>query len=630
MAEEGFKRKLTAILSADVEGYSRLMGDDEEATVRTLTSYREVLSTLIQQHNGKVLDSPGDNLLAEFVSVVDGVQCAVAVQKEIKARNEELPENRRMKFRIGINLGDVIQEEDRIYGDGVNIAARLEGLAEPGGICISKTAFDHIESKLPYGYDFIGDQTVKNIAKPVGAYRVLLDPRVTVSGKPLDKKSSSIRRTPILVGSAAVLVLVIVIGTWQFYSRRPSVEPASLEKMEYPLPGKASIVVLPFANMSGDPKQDYFSDGITESIIMALSKVSDMFVIARNSAFTYKGKAVKVKQVAEELGVRYVLEGSVQKTENRLRIIVQLIDAIKGNHMWAERYDRDLKDLFALQDEITMKIITALQVQLTEGEEINVGDVGTDNLVAYLKLMEANAQLNRWNKEGNALCRKLAEEAVALDSEFAAAYLTISAAHLMDMMYGSSESPKQSLKLAEKMVQKAISLRGENAYARGFLGRIYLTKRQYDKAIAEGERAIALNPNSAFANAALAFSLYFAGRPQEAIVLYKKAIRLSPISDLWHLRGLGACYAREGRYEEAISEYKKAIRRNPDDLFAHVESAAAYAIWGREKEAHAEAAEVLRIDPKFALKSYRKGLLYKNPADLKHKINALRKAGLPE
>ncbi len=243
MAEEGFKRKLTAILSADVEGYSRLMGEDEEATVRTLTSYREVLSTLIQQHNGKVLDSPGDNLLAEFVSVVDAVQCAVGVQKEIKARNDQLPENRRMQFRIGINLGDVIQEEGRIYGDGVNIAARLEGLAEAGGICISKTAFDHIESKLPYGYDYLGDQTVKNITKPVGAYRVLMEPRVTFAGKPIDEKAPALRRMPILAGVVAVFVLAVGLGIWQFYMRRPSIEPASENNMAFPLPDKPSIAV---------------------------------------------------------------------------------------------------------------------------------------------------------------------------------------------------------------------------------------------------------------------------------------------------------------------------------------------------------------------------------------------------
>jgi adenylate cyclase len=262
MAEKGFKRKLTAILSADVEGYSRLMGDDEEATVRTITAYREVMTTLIQQHNGKVLDSPGDNLLAEFVSVVDGVQCAVAVQKETKARNDELPENRRMHFRIGINLGDVIQEEERIYGDGVNIAARLEGLAEPGGICISKTAFDQIESKLPYGYEFLGDQPVKNIAKPVGAYRVVMEPRVTVAGEPEEEKPALVRRKAILVCVIAVVVVAVAVGIRKFYMRQPSVEPVSVESMAYPLPDKPSIAVLPLDNMSGDTEQDYFSDGL--------------------------------------------------------------------------------------------------------------------------------------------------------------------------------------------------------------------------------------------------------------------------------------------------------------------------------------------------------------------------------
>jgi adenylate cyclase len=282
MSDEGFKRKLTAILSADVAGYSRLMGDDEEATVRTLTTYREVLTSLIQQHNGRVIDSPGDNLLAEFASVVDAVQCAVAVQKEIKAQNEEFLENRRMQFRIGINLGDVIQEEDRVYGDGVNIAARLEGLSEPGGICISKTAFDHIETKLPYGYEFLGDQTVKNIAKPVRAYRVLLEPEA--AGKVVGEKRF-LGRFSRKTAMAAIIVLLMVAGGligWNIYLQQSKkVEPASVAKMAFPLPDKPSIAVLPFENMSGDSKQDYFSDGLTDQIISTLSKLRGLFVISR-------------------------------------------------------------------------------------------------------------------------------------------------------------------------------------------------------------------------------------------------------------------------------------------------------------------------------------------------------------
>ena len=285
MTQKGFKRKLTSIFSADAVGYSRLMGDDEAATVRTLTSYRNVISSLIKQHNGTVIDSPGDNLLAEFVSVVDAVQCAVAVQKELKTRNDELPDNRQMQFRIGINLGDVIQEGDRIYGDGVNIAARLESLAEPGGICISKTAFDHIESKLPYGYDFLGDQTVKNIAKPVGAYRVLLDPRVTVSGRPQKPKSELKKSKAIIISAGVIIVLVIAVGIWQFYMSRPTVEPAYVDNMTLPLPEKPSIVVLPFDNLSGDPDKDYLVDGLTDNIITALSKIPEMFVIDQHSAF---------------------------------------------------------------------------------------------------------------------------------------------------------------------------------------------------------------------------------------------------------------------------------------------------------------------------------------------------------
>jgi adenylate cyclase len=352
-----------------------------------------------------------------------------------------------------------------------------------------------------------------------------------------------------------------------------------------------------------------------------------MFVIGRNSAFTYKGKTVKVKQVAEELGVHYVLEGSVQKTEDRIRITVQLIDAVAGKHMWAERYDRDLSNLFALQDEITLKIITALRVKLTEGEQIALD---TDNLDAYLKYLQARKQSEKKTKEGNALAQKLTEEAIALDPEYATGYLNLAATHLMDIIYGLSESPKQSVQTAEELVQKAISLSGKNADARIYLARIYLVKRQYDKAIAEGKRAVEMAPNSAFAHAALASTLRYVGRPEEAITLYKKAIRLSPISDSWYYGGLGHCYCMLGRYEEAISALKKTISLSPESPGFHTLLAAIYILAGREKDARAEIAKAMEIDPKYSLERWRTVSYYKDPSYWNRIINAMRNAGLPE
>ena len=346
---------------------------------------------MIQQHRGRVVDSPGDNILAEFASVVDAVQCAVAVQKEIQARNLELPETRRMQFRIGINLGDVIEEEDRIYGDGVNIAARLESLAEPGGICVSKTAFDHIETKLPLGYEYLGEQTVKNIAKPVCAYKVLMEPRVTVKAPAQAKPKEGARRRSRFI--ALVSVLLMAAGAAVFW--RFAFPPATAggespqQQMAFPLPDKPSIAVMPFLNMTGDQNQDFFCDGLTESLITALSKVPQLFVIARESTFRYKGKEVKTKQVSEELGVQYVLEGSVQRAGDRVRVTAQLIEALTGHHLWSERYDRSVKDIFDLQDEITMKILTELRVKITEGETVRIQAKGTNNLQAYLKVLEA-------------------------------------------------------------------------------------------------------------------------------------------------------------------------------------------------------------------------------------------------
>ena len=362
MSPEKYKRRLTAIFSADVAEYSRLMGEDEAATVGTLTNYREIMADLIEQHRGRIVDSPGDNVLAEFASVVDAAQCAVAVQKEIQSRNTELPETRRMQFRIGINLGDVIEEGARIYGDGVNIAARLETLADPGGICISKTAFDHIESKLPLGYEYIGEQSVKNITKPVSAYKVLMDPRVTTSGE-IEKKREMppwIKKAAIAAG-ISIIIIFMALGIWSFFLGGRLSKPAT--------GGKASIVVLPFTNMSDDPEQGYFSDGITEELINALAKVEGLKVISKTSAFSYKGKDVNLRTIGEKLKVANVLEGSVRKSGNKLRITAQLINVADDTHLWSETYDRKMKDVFDIQDEISKAVVKNLKMALLGTED---------------------------------------------------------------------------------------------------------------------------------------------------------------------------------------------------------------------------------------------------------------------
>jgi TolB-like protein/class 3 adenylate cyclase len=513
-------------MSSDVVGYSKLMGDDEAATVKTLEAYKSVMSALIDQHRGRVIDSPGDNMLSEFASVVDAVQCAVAIQKELNSRNAELPENRKMLFRIGINLGDVIQEEDRIYGDGVNIAARLEALADPGGICVSKTAFDHIETKLPLGYEFLGEQEVKNIAKPVGAYRVLMEPRVTVAEvRESEPMVPFWRRKAIISGAIAIFFLIVGTTIWNNLTS-PPIETASVEKMAFSLPEKPSIAVLPFDNLSGDPEQEYFSDGLTDEIIAVLSKVPKLFVIARNSTFTYKGKPVKVQQVSEELGVRYVLEGSVKKAGDRIRITAQLIDALSGHHLWAEQYDRNLDDIFAVQDEITKSIITAMQVKLTVGEQARSAARGTNNLEAYLKYLQANEYIQQGNIESYALAKQLAEQAISLDPEYAAAYGVLSQLHIVDFWFDTSKSQEQSLAEAVKLLQTAIELDDSYAEAHSLLGWVFSHKEQHDKALAQVQKAVALDPNSAESHFRLAKVLNFSDRNEAAIL----ELRYSPLS----------------------------------------------------------------------------------------------------
>jgi adenylate cyclase len=628
MATQEVKRKLTAILSADVKGYSRLMGEDEEWTLRTLNTYKEVMRSLIQQYRGRVVNAPGDNVLAEFASVVDAVQCSVEIQQVLRARNALLPENRRMEFRIGINLGDVIEEGDSIYGDGVNIAARLEGLAEAGGICISESAYQQIENKLPLKYEYLGEHEVKNIAKPVRVYRAQIE-----SGEPshakLKTKVESKNRKYLTI-AAMVVVIIAAAALWQFVWRpsHRAIEKADPKKMAFPLPDKPSIAVLPFVNMSEDPKQEYFADGMTEEVITALSKTPRIFVIARNSTFTYKGKAVRVKQVAEELGVRYVLEGSVRKSENHVRVTAQLIDALTGKHLWAERYDRDLKELFAIQDEITLEIIRALQVNLTEGEQARVIGKGTKNLQAYLKALEAGVQFARMDKQGSMKTKQLAKEAIALDPNYAYPYSTLSIAHLLDLWFDFAESPEESMRLAVEAAQKALALDPSDPRTHMGWGYLYIMQREYDKAIASAERAVALNPGGAQSLAALAAAMIYSCRFNEAVTFMEQSIRLDPFPSSTGFRNLGAAYRSVGRYEEAIKQSKKALELSPNDLFTHLSLAITYIKLGRDEEAKAEAAEVLRIHPKFSLDYYAKVHPLKCQSVLDDHIACLRKAGL--
>jgi len=625
LAEKGFKRRLTAILSADAVEYSRLMGDDEEATIRTITEYRKIITEQVKQNDGRVVDSPGDNVFAEFASVVDALKCAVQTQSKITERNDNLPENREMKFRIGVNLGDIAEDGDRIYGDGVNVAARIESLAEPGGICISRTAYDQVKNKLELGYEYLGEHSVKNITEPVRVYKILTEPEAV--GKVIGEKRKTRR------GIALAIALILLIGAggltgWYLYIQQSKrIEPASIEKMTYPLPDKPSIAVLPFVNMSDDPKQEYFSDGITENIITDLSKISAFFVISRSSTFAFKGKPVKIKQVAEELSVRYVLEGSVQKGSDKVRINAQLVDAITGHHLWAERYDRDLKDIFAVQDEITQKIVRTLRVEVTEVELERIGRIPTENLNAYESFYRGLEYYRRSSKSSNTQARQMFEKAIELDPRFSVAYVFLGHTYRREWLYRWSQDP-QTMERAFELAQKAIELNGSSIYAYELLGYIYLLKdRQHEQAIAVADKVIALDPNYAGGYGLLAEILSFAGRPEEVIGLMEKAMRLNPRYPAIYLFWLGNAHYQMGRYDEAIAVLEGAVIRRPNHLPTHQFLAASYVELGREEEARAEVAEMLRISPGY--RSGSKSLApWKDQAVPERIRTALRKAGL--
>ena len=584
MTTERAKRKLSAILSADVKGYSRLMGQDELATVRTLTTYRELMATLIKQHRGRVVDSPGDNLLAEFVSVVDAVECSVKIQNELKARNAELPENRKMEFRIGVNVGDVIQEGERIYGDGVNIASRIEGLADGGGISVSGTVYDQIENKLALGYEYQGEHTVKNIAKPIRVYRVLMEPVAT--------------------------------------------QTHSVKHLERP--DKPSIAVLPFANMSGDPEQEYFADGISEDIITALSKFRWFFVIARNSTFTYKGKTVNVKQVAQDLGVRYVLEGSVRKAGNRVRITAQLIDAPSNYHVWAERYDRDLEDIFAVQDEITQSIVTSVAPEFLSAEMQRAQRKDVRSLAGWDCVMRATSLHSQYTKQDIAEAQRLLRKAIEVDPISAEGFCLFAFTHLMQVQFGWSESADQSIQEAAKAAQSAVAIDDRDALAHTALGLVDLISRRYDDAIRRLETAIDLNPSLANAYGALGQALALAGEYDRAVTQINKAIRLSPRDPfmVYWFGHLGLAAFAEERYDEACEWGVKSIQENPQFPGGHRILAASYGQLGRMQEAQTALKELLVLMPGMTIDDVRKQVPFKKSGDTERYLDGLRKAGL--
>jgi len=576
-------RKLRAILSADVKGYSLLMADDEVHTIQTLKAYRQIMFDLIFQHSGRVIDSPGDNLLAEFSSAVNAVECAVEVQKVLKKKNEDLPDDKKLEFRIGVNIGDVVQDGDRIYGSGVNIAARIEGIADPGGVCISRNAYDHVNDILELEFEYLGEHEVKNIREPVRVYKVLMG----------------------------------------FES------PARFAEKPLVLPDKPSIAVLPFDNISGDPTKEFFSDGLTEEIITGLSKIPDLFVIARNSTFTYKGKAVKVQQVGRELGVKYVLEGSVRSAEERVRITAQLIDGTTGQHLWAERYDRHLNDIFAIQDDITMKIMIALQVKLREGETARLRAKGTENIDAYFKFLQAGAFFIEFNKDSNILARQKFEEVIDLEPEYAAAHGELAGTYMVAAWLGWDESPEECLLKAFEHSQKCLALDDSNAWGHALMGAACLVMRQWEKALEEGEYAVALSPNSADILALFAVTLKSVGRVNEALMMIEKAIRLNPMTPEWYLHELGTYYRLQGRYEEAIATLKKNTESNPYYLMSRINLAATYSMAGKLDQARTEAKEVLKKIPDFSAEQFMKGFPYKDQKIVDDFIENLCKAGLP-
>jgi adenylate cyclase len=578
-------RRLAAILAADVAGYSRLMGGDEEGTLERLKAVRrELLDPQIAEHKGRIVKTTGDGLLIEFASVVDAVRCAVAVQQAMPERDTGVGADNRIELRIGINLGDVIVEGDDLYGDGVNIAARIEALADPGGVFVSNTVHDHVRDRLPFAFEDLGEQRVKNITRPVRVYRV----------RDLDTVATR----------------------------------SALASSAPPLPDKPSVAVLPFANMSSDPEQEFFADGIAEDVITALSRYPSLFVIARNSSFTYKGRAVDVKEVGRELGVRYILEGSLRKSGNRIRVTAQLVEAETGRHVWAERYDRDLTDIFALQDEITEAVATAIAPAIADAELRRAMRKPPNSLDAWAAYQRGLWHVGRFSSEDNILAQQFFQRAIDLDPNFAGGYAGLALAIRRGLQRRGLLEEDSVLEIA----RRAVSLDPRDAEARARLAFMLLGQGDHDGAIAEVERALAISPNLANAHAVLGQILLHTGRPQEGRIALEKSIRLDPRDTFaqLNLMNVAISFFLSREYDSAVEAAKRVVRAYPDFPHIYPWLVAALGQSGRIEEARQALQEAIAIAPAaFDLLIRRRPPWYR-PEDLDHLIEGLRRAGWQE
>jgi adenylate cyclase len=586
------ERRLAAILAADVVGYSRLMGEDEVGTLERLKSLRrELVQPRIAERKGRIVKLMGDGLLAEFPSVVEAVQCAVDIQQSMTGREADLPDDRRIRLRIGVNLGDIIVEGSDIYGDGVNVAARLEALAESGGVYVSEVVRQSIGSNLALDLEDLGEHRVKNIARAVHVFRV---------------RFASDEIGPEQPGAGAEARLAI--------------------------PHKPSIAVLPFTNMSGDPDQEFFSDGITEDIITALSKIRWFFVIARSTTFTYKGQPVDVKQVAEELGVRYVLEGSVRKAGNHVRVTAQLIDAATGNHVWAESYDRDLSDIFALQDEMTQTIVGAIEPELGSVERARARRKPPDSLDAWSCYQRGLWHLFRFTKADNDEAEGLFQRAAELDPGFSGAFMGLATVGYWNVLFGHAESPEETLASAFTAARTAVSLDDKDAMAHWALGRVYTQMGESEAAVAELETALAINPSFAHAHYSLGWALLLAGRMEEAVPRIDQALRLNPHDpSLWtFLTGRAIALLLLHRYAEAADGARHALRQPSANFLTTATLASALGHLGETDDARAALEQVYRFRPDFSGPLVVRLFRFRHEPERACFLDGLRKAGLPD